>query len=443
MKGLLTKKTMPVDWDELLRKTETVDVRLALQPQGSVCAITGGLVRIRLPKARLGHWVELTPPNGAPGILAQITGFDQETVWCSPAAPLMGMGPDWGVIRRDTFGIYGSNQLLGRVLDGLGNPIDGQGNISGTHRPLEALAPDPLTRPPVQHIFVTGIRAIDGLCTLAAGQRVGLFAGPGVGKSHLLGQLARNAAADVKVVCLVGERGREVREFLDDNLQGRGDFVLIAATSDVPALVRALAPLTATAVAEYFRDQGKNVLLLVDSLTRMARALREIMLQMGQPPARRGYPPAVFAGLPRLIERAGTSSCGTITAIYTVLVEGNDFDEPVSDEVRGLLDGHLILSRRLAESGHYPAIDIPRSLSRLANRVLSPAQRALAVRIRAQLAARQESEELIRMGAVVPGAFPLLDEALACAPVVDRFLRQGSEFVPFDVTWETMSQLIS
>jgi len=240
----------------------------------------------------------------------------------------------------------------------------------------------------------------------------------------------------------VGERGREVREFLEDNLRGRGDFVLVAATSDAPALARALAPLTATAVAEYFRDQGKDVLLLVDSLTRMVRALREIMLQMGQPPARRGYPPSVFAGLPLLIERAGTSMRGTITAVYTVLVEGNDFDEPVADEVRGLLDGHLLLSRRLAESGHYPAIDIPRSLSRLASRVLFPERRALAARIRAQLAARQDSDELIRMGAVVPGAFPLLDEALACAPAVDRFLRQGPEFVPFETTWEEMSGLV-
>lgn len=433
---------MSVDLDELLRKTETINVHSMLGPRGTVCAVEGCLVRIRLPRARMGHWVELEPPDGSPGIPAQITGFDQDTVWCSPAEPITGIGPDWCVGRIPTPVVPGSDQLLGRVLDGLGRPADGRGAISGTPMPLDAPPPPPLARPAVQKPLATGIRAIDGLCTLAAGQRVGLFAGPGVGKSHLLGQLARQSDAPVKVVCLVGERGREVREFLEDSLHGRGDFVLVAATSDAPALARAMAPLTATAVAEYFRDQGQDVLLLVDSFTRMARALREITLQMGQAPARRGYPPAVFAGLPRLVERAGTSARGAITAIYTVLVEGNDFDEPVSDEVRGLLDGHILLSRRLAESGHYPAIDIPRSLSRLASRVLSPERQALAGRIRAQLAVRQESDELVRMGAVVPGAFPLLDEALACAPAVDSFLRQDGSPVPFKTTWEAMARLL-
>ncbi len=435
---------MPLNLDDFLQRAETADVEGWMRPRGRVCAVEGCLVRIRMPGGRLGHWVVLEPPDGAPGIPAQITGFDQDAVWCSPAASISGIGPDWGVSLARTPGIPASENLLGRILDGLGRPMDGAGPISaGDFVPLDAPAPDPLTRPPVEKPFVTGIRAIDGLCTLAAGQRIGLFAGPGVGKSHLLGQLARQSDAAVKVVCLVGERGREVREFLGDNLRGCGDFVMVAATSDAPALARALAPLAATAVAEFFRDRGGDVLLLVDSLTRMVRALREITLQMGQAPARRGYPPAVFAGLPRLIERAGTSPRGTITAIYTVLVEGNDLDEPVSDEVRGLLDGHLILSRRLAESGHYPALDIPRSLSRLASRVISSERRALAARIRAQLAVRQESDELVRMGAVVPGAHPLLDEALACAAAVDDFLRQGAESVPFEATWEEMRRLVS
>jgi FliI/YscN family ATPase len=411
---------------------------------GRVCGVDGCLVRIRLPDPRMGDWVELISCDGALLLPAEITGFDGDDVWCSPAGPLTGIGPGWSVRPGIPSGVIVSDQLRGRVLDGLGRPLDSGEPILGQRRPYDAPAPSPLERPLADRPFVTGVRAIDGLCTLARGQRVGLFAGSGVGKSHLMGQLARQAQADVTVVCLVGERGREVVEFLQDNLppDDRAGCVMVVATSDQPALVRALAPLCATTIAEWFRDQGRNVLLLVDSLTRMARALREIHLQMGQSPARRGYPPSVFAGLPRLLERAGTGPHGSITGVYTVLVEGDDHDEPVADEVRGLLDGHLVLTRELAELGHYPALDVPRSISRMSGRVTDRAQQELVRRVRAWLATRSSARELLRIGAVTPGADPLLDEAVARSGRLDEFCRQGPTPTDYEDTWRRLEALV-
>ena len=411
---------------------------------GRVCGVDGCLVRIRLPEPRMGEWVELISPDGRGQLPAEVTGFDGEDVWCSPIGPLTGIGPGWSVRPGLESGVIVSEQLRGRILDGLGRPVDHGDPVRGDRLPFDAPAPAPLDRPLADAPFVTGVRAIDGLCTLALGQRVGLFAGSGVGKSHLMGQLARQAQADLSVVCLVGERGREVVEFLHDNLpeSDRGNCVLVVATSDQPALVRALAPLCATTIAEWFRDRGARVLLLVDSLTRMARALREIHLQMGQPPARRGYPPSVFAGLPRLLERAGTGTRGSITGVYTVLVEGGDMEEPVADEVRGLLDGHLILSRELAEVGHYPAIDVPRSISRMAGRVTNRTQQEQARRARSWLAARSSARDLLRVGAVSPGADPLLDEAVARSSALDAFCRQGPEATGYAETWRLLSELV-
>jgi FliI/YscN family ATPase len=435
---------MSPDLDDLLTRAERTAAGagppVAL---GRVCGVEGCLVRVRLPEPRMGDWVELVPPGGGPGLPAEITGFDGEDVWCSPAGPLTGLGPRWSVRPGLAAGVRVCTQVRGRVLDGLGRPLDDGPPIPGELLPYDPAAPSPLSRPLAEVPFVTGLRAIDGLCTLVRGQRVGLFAGSGVGKSHLMGQLARQAEADVTVVCLVGERGREVVEFLHDNLrqEDRASCVLVVATSDQPALVRALAPLCATSIAEWFRDRGDHVLLLVDSLTRMARALREIHLQMGQPPARRGYPPSVFAGLPRLLERAGTSGRGSITGVYTVLVEGDDLDEPVADEVRGLLDGHLILSRELAEVGHYPALDVPRSISRMSGRVLDPERRELVRRARSWLGARLAARDLVRVGAVVPGADPLLDEALAHADGLDGFCRQGADATPYEETWRRLADL--
>jgi len=435
---------MKTDLDELLERAERRASGLGGPAAlGRVCGVEGCLVRVRLPEPRMGEWVELSPPDGGPGLPAEVTGFDGEDVWCSPVGPLTGLGPRWSVRPGIPFGVTVSRGLLGRVLDGLGRPIDDGPPLTGERLAYDAPAPSPLARPLADRPFVTGIRAIDALCTLARGQRVGLFAGSGVGKSHLMGQLARQAEADVTVVCLVGERGREVVEFLHDNLPeaDRSACVLVVATSDQPALVRAMAPLCATAIAEWFRDRGAHVLLLVDSLTRMARALREIHLQMGQAPARRGYPPSVFAGLPRLLERAGTGETGSITGIYTVLVEGGDLEEPVADEVRGLLDGHLVLSRELAEVGHYPALDVPRSISRMSGRAAGRERLALARRVRSWLGARAAARDLLRVGAVTPGADPLLDEALARADRLDDFLRQGAEPTDYEDTWRRLEEL--
>jgi type III secretion protein N (ATPase) len=315
------------------------------------------------------------------------------------------------------------------VLDGLGRPIDGRPPPAGlVPWRVDRPAPGPLERPPVRVPLPLGVRAIDALLTAGEGQRLGLFAGSGVGKSTLLGQIARGCAADVVVVGLVGERGREVRDFLDGALgaEGRARSVVVAATSDAPALVRRQAALVATALAEWFAEVGgKRVLLLLDSVTRFARAQREVGLAAGEPPARQGYPPSVFAELPRLLERAGQRPRGAITAIYTVLVAGGDLDEPIADEVRGILDGHVVLDRRLAERGHYPAIDILQSVSRVMPAVVTPAHGALARRARALLAAWERQRDAIALGAYAAGSDPEVDRALTAIGPLEEFLRQG------------------
>jgi len=327
------------------------------------------------------------------------------------------------------------------VLDGLGQPIDGLGPIDGAPRSVYQRSPDPLTRPRITRSLATGVRAIDALLTLGEGQRVGLFAGSGVGKSTLLGQIARQADADVFVVCLIGERGREVREFLEDALgtEGRRRGVVVCATSDAPALVRLKSAHVATAIAEHFRDQGKRVLLMMDSVTRFARAGREVGLAAGEPPARRGYPPSVFAALPELLERAGTSERGSITGIYTVLVEGSDMEEPVADEVRGILDGHIVLDRALGARGRWPAIDVLKSLSRVMPAVTSEAQRDQANALRGHLAAFEEKRDLVSLGAYKAGSDPALDAAIARMPAIEAFLRQRPEArVDVTQTWQAL-----
>ncbi|MDB4928587.1 MAG: Flagellum-specific synthase FliI, partial [Myxococcaceae bacterium] len=319
--------------------------------------------------------------------------------------------------------------LRGRVLDGLGEPIDGAGAVAGetTARGVDADPPDALTRRRVREVLPLGVRVIDGLLTVAAGQRVGLFAGSGVGKSALLGQVVRRASADVVVVALVGERGREVREFWEDHVgDAQRRAVLVVATSDEPALVRLRAAFTATTVAEHFRDAGARVLLVMDSLTRVARAQREVGLAAGEPGVRRGLPPSVFALLPRLLERAGPGAgAGTITALYTVLVEGGDLDEPIADEVRGLLDGHVVLDRAIAARGRYPAVDVLASASRVMDAVVDEGHRAAAQRVRALLAAYEQRRDLIALGAYRAGTEATTDEAVARLPALEAFLRQG------------------
>ena len=316
--------------------------------------------------------------------------------------------------------------LLGRILDGLGRPIDGKPLPEGlTTVNTEAPAPHPLRRARLSKVFSTGVRAVDGLITTAEGQRTGIMAGSGVGKSVLLGSIARQSCATVNVIALIGERGREVREFVEDCLgDGLSKSVVIVATSDQAALMRKKGAFTATAIAEYFRDQGENVLLLMDSVTRFAMAQREIGLAAGEPPTTKGYPPSVFGLLPRLMERAGASDRGSITAFYTVLVESDDMNDPIADTSRSILDGHIVLSRDLASANHYPAIDILHSLSRAMSQVVTDNHRASAGRLRSILATYRKAEDLLNVGAYVRGANPLIDEAIAKIASINTFLKQ-------------------
>jgi FliI/YscN family ATPase len=335
--------------------------------------------------------------------------------------------------------------LLGRILDGLGRPMDGKGSLLGRRRPLvNSAPPDPLRRAPVDRPLPTGVRVIDSVLTCGRGQRIGIFAGSGVGKSTTLGMIARHAAADVNVICLVGERGREVREFMERDLgeEGLRRSVVVVATADAPALVRIKACWVATAIAEAFRDEGRDVLLMMDSVTRLAMAQREAGLAAGEPPALRGYPPSVFALLPRLLERAGCGETGAITAFYTVLVEGDDLTEPVTDTARGTLDGHIVLSRALAGENHFPAVDVLNSLSRVMPAVVPQEHLDAAGRLRALLAAYQDARDLISVGAYVSGSDPRVDRAVRRLPAIHHFLRQRpSETTPFDETVHQLQQL--
>jgi type III secretion protein N (ATPase) len=344
------------------------------------------------------------------------------------------------------FSIGVSDHLLGRVLDGLGQPIDGGGPIAEAREwTVDRPAPDPLSRPRVSQPLPLGVRVLDGLLTVGQGQRIGIFAGSGVGKSTLMGQIARQTEADVNVIALVGERGREVVDFLEESLgaSGRARAVVVCATSDAPSLVRLKAAFVATAIAEYFRDQGKRVLFMLDSITRVARAQREVGLAAGEPPARQGYPPSVFALLPRLLERTGTNARGSITALYTVLVAGGDMEEPIADEVRGILDGHVILSRDIAARNQWPAVDVLPSLSRLMNTVAAPPHRAAAQRLRELMAAYERQRDLILLGAYQRGADPITDRAIAVQDEILAFLRQRTdERAPFADTITRLRALV-
>jgi len=337
--------------------------------------------------------------------------------------------------------------VLGRVLNGLGEPMDGRGPLAGPSEdwPIDRAAPDPLTRKRIRTPLPLGLRAIDAFLTVGEGQRVGLFAGSGAGKSVLLGQIARNTEAEVNVICLVGERGREVAEFVDDALgkDGRARSVVICATSDCPSLVRLKSAFVATAIAEWFRNRGKRVLLMMDSLTRFARAQREIGLAAGELPTRHGYPPSVFAMLPRLLERAGNGERGSITALYTVLVAGGDMEEPIADEVRALLDGHIVLSGTLGQRNHWPAIDVLASLSRVMAFVADPSHRQAAAQVRELLAAYEQKRDLIELGAYQSGSDCRTDRAIAKMAAIASFLRQGMhEESPFEETRKRLLTLL-
>ncbi|MEZ4393066.1 MAG: FliI/YscN family ATPase [Polyangiales bacterium] len=396
--------------------------------EGRVTSVLGLGVRAQIPGARVGAMGEVLRRDGAP-VPVEIVGFDERGATLLPLGDTVGVGPGDPVrMTGSVASIACGEGMLGRVLDGRGAPLDGRGPLAGETRarPLRAEAPEALRRQRVREPMPTGVRVIDAMLTLAAGQRVGIFAGSGVGKSALLGQVLQGCAADVVVVALVGERGREVREFLDDVLDPAvaPRTVAVVATSDAPALLRLRAAEAATAIAEHFRDEGRAVLLLMDSITRVARALRDVGLAAGEPPVRRALPPSVFAALPRLLERAGPGERGAITAIYTVLVEGGDLDEPVADEVRALLDGHLVLDRDLLARGRVPPVDVLASASRVMDAVTPASQRSAAARVRALLHALETRRELIALGAYTRGSDALTDEALSKRDALEAFLAQ-------------------
>lgn len=418
----------------------------ALRPSGKVLGVTGLCLRFSMPGVRVGDVVTVKR-RGAP-LPCEVVGFDRGEAIGMALGALTGVGPDDEVESTGAgLSVRASDALLGRVLDGLGRPIDGKGPISGgAIVPVDADPPRALERRPVSRPLPTGVRVLDGLLTMGEGQRVGLFAGSGVGKSTLLGAIARGTAADVVVVALVGERGREVSEFLEHALgeEGRRRSVVVVATSDVAALERLRAAQVATAFAEHFRDQGMSVMLLVDSVTRFARAQREVGLAAGEPPARRGYPPSVFATLPRLLERSGQGVRGAITAIYTVLVEGGDMDEPIADEVRGILDGHVVLDRTIAARGRYPAVDPTVSLSRVMEAVVAPGHRDAARRLRALVAHYEAKRDLVMLGAYAKGSDQELDDAIARMPKIEQFLRQSpADRVAFEDTVETLARVVA
>ncbi len=399
---------------------------------GYVQRVVGLTLEGRGPAVRVGQLCRLLSDDDADDeVLAEVVGFNENSLLLMPLADVHGLKARTRLqVTSRTFEVPVGEALRGRVLDGLGRVIDGDGIGDLTEsRTIYGEPPSPLHRRRVAEPLEVGIRAIDGLLTCGRGQRVGIFSGSGIGKSTLLGMIARGSEADVNVIGLVGERGREVRDFIEDDLgsEGREKSVVVVATSDQPPLVRIKAAFVATAVAEYFRDRGQNVLLMMDSLTRFAMAQREVGLAAGEPPTTRGYPPSVFSLLPRLLERSGNSDRGTMTAFYTVLVEGDDMDEPVADTVRGILDGHIVLSRSLADEGHYPAIDVLSSVSRLMEDVAGEAHREAALQFKQLMAAYDDARDLINIGAYEHGSDPTVDRALASRENMLSFLRQDTE----------------
>lgn len=397
---------------------------------GKVVQIVGLVIECSGPNVSMGelcyihsHFEDVEP------LPAEVVGFREGYVLLMPLGETKGIGPGCQVVSaQKLLQVKVGPELLGRVIDGLGNPIDGKGPIlCQKEYPLQADPPEPLERPVIKESLYVGVRAIDGLITMGQGQRIGIMAGSGVGKSTLLSMIARNTEADISVIALIGERGREVKEFIERDLgeEGLKRSVVVVATSDKPALVRIKGALTATAIAEYFRDRGRKVVLMMDSVTRFAMAQREVGLTVGEPPATRGYTPSVFALLPRLLERAGTSAKGSITGIYTVLVDGDDMNEPIADAVRSILDGHIVLSRSIAAQNHFPAIDVLASVSRVMSAVVPKEHMEANRKLRALMAVYKEAEDLIHIGAYVKGSSPKIDEAIQKIDAINDFLCQG------------------
>jgi flagellum-specific ATP synthase len=396
---------------------------------GRVVDVIGLVVEATGLRAEVGELCHIHVGRTKAPVPAEVVGFRSGRTLLMPLGELGGVGPGTTVSGTGhPFRVPVGDDLLGRVLDGLGAPLDGFAAPSGRPRATVAPPPDPLSRPRIVDRVGLGVRAMDALIPCGVGQRLGIFAGSGVGKSSLLGMIARSTTADVNVIALVGERGREVREFVERDLgSALGRSIVVCATSDQPALVRIRAAYTATAIAEHFRDQGKNVVLMMDSVTRFAMAQREVGLAIGEPPATRGYTPSVFAALPKLLERSGTAPSGSITGLYTVLVDGDDMNEPIADAVRSILDGHVVLSRELAHRNHYPAIDVLQSVSRLVGEITGPEERAAASTVRSLMADFKDREDLIAIGAYQAGTDPRTDAAIAARDGIEAFLRQAPD----------------
>lgn len=409
---------------------EAIDNCKSMSMLGKVVQIVGLVIECSGPNVSMGELCYVQSHfAGVEPLPAEVVGFREGYVLLMPLGETKGIGPGCQVVSaQKVLQVKVGPELLGRVIDGLGNPIDGKGPILCREEyPIQADPPAPLERPVIKDSLYVGVRAIDGLITMGQGQRIGIMAGSGVGKSTLLSMIARNTEADISVIALVGERGREVKEFIERDLgeEGLKRSVVVVATSDKPALVRIKGAMTATAIAEYFRDQGRKVILMMDSVTRFAMAQREVGLTVGEPPATRGYTPSVFALLPRLLERAGTSARGSITGIYTVLVDGDDMNEPIADAVRSILDGHIVLSRNIAAQNHFPAIDVLASVSRVMSAVVPQEHMEANRKLRALMAVYKEAEDLIHIGAYVRGSSQKIDEAIQKIDAINDFLCQG------------------
>ncbi len=406
-----------------LLKEKTYENRL-----GKVVKVVGLTVESIGPNANLRDLCKIVSQDGSQTIMAEVVGFRDDRLLLMPLGEVEGIGLGSTVeTTKESLKVPVGNELLGKVLDGLGNPIDNSELYCNEAYPVEAPPPDPLTRKIINEVLPLGVKAVDGLITVGKGQRIGIFAGSGVGKSTLLGMFARNTKADINVIALIGERGREVREFIEKDLgeEGMRRSVLVIATSDKPALIRNKAAKTATAIAEYFRNQGKDVLLMMDSLTRFSMAQREIGLASGEPPVTRGYPPSVYSEMPKLLERAGNSEKGSITGLYTVLVDGDDFNEPITDTARSILDGHIMLSRKQAHKNHYPAIDVLQSISRVMSQIATKEHKEMASRLATVLATYHEAEDLINIGAYKSGSNKNIDYAIRKIEEINVFLKQS------------------
>lgn len=431
---------------DLSKYKNAIDEKRFTKYTGVITQVTGLTIESNGPMATIGELCYIYPDNKSEPVMAEVVGFKQDKILLMPLGDMEGISSGSKVVGSGkTLQVNVGEELIGRVVDGLGNPMDGLGPIKTNKTyPVSNMPPNPLDRMMITEPLSVGVKAIDGLLTCGKGQRVGIFAGSGVGKSTLMGMISRNSTADVNVIGLIGERGREVNEFIEGDLTDAGlsKSVVVVVTSDQPALIRVKGAMVTTAIAEYFRDQGLNVMLLMDSLTRFSMAQREIGLAIGEPPVTRGFTPSVFAMMPKLLERTGASDKGTITGLYTVLVDGDDLTEPITDTARGILDGHIVLSRKLANANHYPAIDVLASISRVMPAISTEEHKGMANKVKDLMAVYSEAEDLINIGAYKKGSNRKIDEAIDSIDDIESFLKQRTDKVStFDETIDDLRRI--